>query len=36
MTDEARPPRHADPTLLGLAELDATLCDGATAQEGDA
>ncbi|MBD8736244.1 hypothetical protein [Sphingomonas sp. CFBP 13706] len=33
MTEEARPARHADPTLLGLAELNATMNDAATESE---
>ena len=36
MTDEARPTRHSDPTLLGLAELNATMNARATEQERDA
>lgn len=36
MTETARSARHADPTLLGLAEMDATMNDAATQQERDA
>lgn len=36
MTGEARPARHSDPTLLGLAELAAAMNDEATDQEREA